>query len=108
MMPRITLFDPFGTAYRIDSRNLRTLEAWFSEVLPLANPAGAAPDVPPANIEVWPMFTNASDADWVTDARVLGRRHPFPADKGTVGMYELHRLHKQLERELAGLRKLAE
>jgi hypothetical protein len=107
-MPRIELHDPFGTAYRIDSRNLRTLQAWFAEILPLANPPAAAADVPPARIIVWPMFLGAEDADWVTDSRVLGRAEPFPAGTGAAGMYELDRLRKQLEHELAGLRKLGE
>lgn len=108
-MPRIQLVDGLSMMYQIDTRNPRTLQAWFAEVLPLVNPPDAPPGWGPGRINVFPMFgPGLGDADWPSDSRVLGRVEPFPALTGAAGMYELDQLRKRYERELAELRKLGE
>ena len=105
-MPRIRLIDPWGQGYEIATRRPDTLRAWFGEILPHANADFGKRDVPPARINVWPMWwrSDGKDADWLTDSRMIGRLDPFPARNGDEGMAALEKLRRELTGELARLK----
>lgn len=107
-MPRIELRDPYGTAYRIDTRNVETtLWAWFDEVLPHIW-LTAGDEVVWPSIIVWPMPSYhyaGGGMDWLYDSRVLGRIHTFRARTGDEGIAELVRLREQLTAELSKINR---
>ena len=105
-MPRIALIDPWGLRYDIATRQTETLlKAWFDELLPLhckGRPVDDFDVVWPTVI-IWPMWAGPmrnSDPDWLTDNRVLGRVHPFPAKDGLSALAALLRIRRELEHEL--------
>lgn len=110
-MPRIDITSPHAMRWSICTRDTeRTLRAWFDEVLPWTWIEGRPIDefeVLWPRIQVWPMWAwklgPLSDPDWLTDSRVLGRLHDFPAKDGESGLYELAKLRSDLEAELRGL-----
>lgn len=102
-MPRVRLLDPWGMCYEIATQREDTLRAWFQEMLPIVNADMGKPDIPPARIIVDPMWVGA-DPDWLTDSRVLGRLHEFPALNGDDGIFELKRLRDELGKELEAIR----
>lgn len=104
-MPRVTLQDPWGMNYRIDTMRTETLRAWFDEILPIVNYSLGERDVPPATIWVYPMFEGPEPhaPDWLADTRVIGQVEPFPARNGIDGMLEMASLRIKLEHELAAM-----
>lgn len=101
-MPSVTLQDPWGKNYRIDTRNAETLRAWFTEILPEVNAHFGERRTPPATIMVSPLFASAANdhADWHADTRVTGKMYPFQAKTGAAGMRELELLRKLQQDDL--------
>lgn len=105
-MPRIMLRDPFGMAYRIDSQQRKTIQAWFDELLPVVNPR-PGPEMA-TYINVQPIFSQDGwVADWPADTRVIGDLRPFKARNGRAAMHELDQLRTDLEAELRRLNSQA-
>lgn len=106
-MPRVTLLDPFGTAYTISTRRQTTLFAWFDEILPHVNRGLADDDRLAARIQVFPEFRapDGKDADWFADSRVLGRLDAFPFQDAMAGMKGLAVLQERVARELEQLNR---
>lgn len=100
-MPRVLLVDPWGQSYHCDTRSPALLSEWFDEILPQVNRALGQRDIPPARIQVWPLFRETrdgrpADADWHTDSRALGTLEPFPAINGEEGTAALSLLWREL------------
>lgn len=95
--------DPWGMCYEIATQREDTLRAWFEEILPIVNAYMGEPDIRPARIIVDPMWLGANP-DWLTDSRVLGRLHEFPARNGDDGISGLKRLRGELDKELEAIR----
>lgn len=114
-MPRVNLQDPFGMMYTISTRQTETiLKAWFDEVLPYTHVQGRPGvddfEVLWPRIYLYPMWAwgarpEDSDPDWFCDSRVLGRLHEFPARNGEEGLKALLDIRRELEAELATLRR---
>lgn len=102
-MPRVRLIDPWGLNYEIATRRTEsTLLAWFDEILPIVNHAIREPDVPPARINVWPMFNSrGTNPDWLCDSRATSGIYLFPPLTGLDGICELIDLRHRLEQALA-------
>jgi hypothetical protein len=101
-MPRILLLDPMRTAYRIDSRNPKTIQAWFDELLPVINPRPT--DEMVTEINVQPLWTaDGGEADWLADSRVIGDVRPFLARNGRAAMHELEQLRADLQAQLRSI-----
>jgi len=105
-MPRITLRDPWGTHYQIDTKDTEILRAWFAETLPVVNAHYGERRTPPATITVMPMFSSGADdrADWHVDSFVIGKAYPFQAKDGAAGMLELEQLRKLQQDEMDEIR----
>ena len=104
IMPRIIIQDPYGTYYRIDTMSDVALYAWFDEILPNTYYSASNGVCMWPTIIVQPMRDFISEEyDWITDTRVLGRQHAFPAKNGTEGMAELQKLHAYLKHAKARL-----
>lgn len=100
-MPCVTLIDPWGVAYRIDTRRDDTLRAWFAEVLPHVNRMAGIPRHPEAaRIIVLPTALPGNGPDWLTDTRVIGNMHAFPHRDGVTGLEGLAMLRAVLAAEL--------
>lgn len=105
-MPSISLRDPWGIHYRIDTKDAEILRAWFGEILPVVNAHYGERRIPPATISVMPLYASAANdqADWHVDGRVIGKVYPFQAKDGAAGMLELEQLRKLQQDELDEMR----
>lgn len=109
-MPRVTLQDPFGMAFRCDTRQTQTvLRAWFDEILPQIHMTDTHD-----GREIWPVINvhpmldqEGNNPDWLTNSRVMGAVHVFQATDGDTGMRALEDLRRRLELELDTLDRMA-
>lgn len=100
------LQEPWGYCWHLSTRRVETtLLAWFDEWLPIANRHLGEHDVPPALINIHPLFDECpKNPDWLTDSRAISQMIPFRAKTGMEGLEELAQLRQKLEREISSLR----
>jgi hypothetical protein len=105
-MPRITLLDPCGQAYRIDTLDTGQLRDWFDEWLPRLWPDGDERMTP--RIHVSPLFAGnygTTDPDWLCDTRVIGDHYPFAAHDGAEAIEVLLELRRGLDAQLERIKQ---